>query len=277
MESNRIRKVLERTASGLSGVQGIQAVVLGGSRARGTHTADSDIDIGLYYDSDTLDLSALNAAVQALDDEHRGSLIVTPGQWGAWVNGGGWLIIGGMHVDLILRDVARVATVIAECQEGVVGAHYQTGHPHAYISSMYMGELAVCQMLWDKDGKVSAMKTVAEVYPAKLKKALVDFFTFEANFSLMFVKSNLAKDDVYYVAAHIVRVVSALNQVLFALNLEYCLNEKKAVKMIDGFGVHPAGYQEKVNAIFAAVGTDVPCASTLLQRLTDEVVALAAR
>lgn len=38
-----------------------------------------------------------------------------------------------------------------------------------------------------------------------------------------------------YVRAHIERSVSAMNRVLFALNTEYCLNKKKAVKMIDSF------------------------------------------
>jgi len=54
----------------------------------------------------------------------------------------------------------------------------------------------------------------------------------------MFIESNAKKNDVYYVTAHIVRAISALNQVLFAIDEEYCLNEKKAVGMIDGFNIH---------------------------------------
>nr|WP_269779095.1 nucleotidyltransferase domain-containing protein [Propioniciclava soli] len=33
----------------LVGVPGFEAVVLGGSRARGTHHGGSDVDLGLYY------------------------------------------------------------------------------------------------------------------------------------------------------------------------------------------------------------------------------------
>ena len=71
-----------------------------------------------------------------MDDEHRDNLIVSPGEWGQWVNGGGWLIIDGYHVDFILRDAEKVKIVISECQEGVISAHYQTGHPHAYMNVM---------------------------------------------------------------------------------------------------------------------------------------------
>jgi len=268
---NEIRTILDKTITALTAISGIEAIVLGGSRARGTHSSESDIDIGIYYDNTTLDLVSLNKAALLLDDEHRENLIVPPGEWGKWVNGGGWLIIDGYHVDFILRDVERVENVIIECQEGSISAHYQTGHPHAYINAMYMGELAVCKVLWDKQGNISARKSVAERYPAKLKQAVIAFFGFETEFSLMFAESNAKKNDVYYVTAHIVRAISALNQVLFAVNEEYCLNEKKAVGMIESFNIHPFGYKDKVNSIFAAVGTDSTSACTQLKQLINEV------
>ena len=45
--------------------------VLGGSRARGTHTEDSDIDIGIYYNSESFDINTINQFATKLDDEHR--------------------------------------------------------------------------------------------------------------------------------------------------------------------------------------------------------------
>ncbi len=268
---DEIRTILDKVVTALVDVSGIQSVVLGGSRARGTHSPESDIDIGIYYDNATLDLVSLNKQAQLVDDEHRENLIAPPGEWGRWVNGGGWLIIDGYHVDFILRDTHRVENMIMECQEGNISAHYQTGHPHAYINAMYMGELVVCKVLWDKQGNIFALKSVAEQYPPKLKKAIIGFFGFEAEFSLMFAESNAKKSDVYYVTAHIVRAVSALNQVLFAINEEYCLNEKKAVGMIDSFNIHPLDYKDKINAIFVAAGTDSANACTRLKCLINEV------
>lgn len=268
---NEIKAILDKIVSVLSTVAGIQAIVLGGSRARGTDSPSSDIDIGIYYDSLTLDSNALNKATQAVDDQHREKLIASPGGWGKWVNGGGWLIVNGFPVDFILRDMVRVEKVIEESRKGVVTPHYQTGHPHAYINVMYMGELAISKVLWENGKKVSDMKRMSEQYPVELQKALIHLFSFEAEFSLWLAENSIDKDDVYYMTAHVVRSISAINQVLFALNKEYCLNEKKAVKMIDKFEIHPTSYKSKVDDIFASIGTDNMNVCVQLRYLVSEV------
>lgn len=268
---NEIKHILDKIVPVLSTISGIQALVLGGSRARGTHSPSSDIDIGIYYDSSMLDINGLNKATQALDDEHRENLVAPPGGWGNWSNGGGWLAVDGCPVDFILRDIVRVEKIIEEGQTGIVTAHYQTGHPHAYINVMYMGELAVSKVLWEKGNKISSVKRIAEHYPVELQKELIHLFSFEAEFSLWLAENSIDKDDIYYLTAQIVRSVSSLNQVLFALNKEYCLNEKKAVKMIDKFSVHPVSYKSRIDNIFAAVGADSNNACAELRSLVNEV------
>lgn len=271
---DEIKAILDKIVAALSSVPGVQAIALGGSRARGTHSPASDIDIGIYYDGSTLDIGALTKAAQAVDDEHRENLIAPPGGWGKWVNGGGWLSVDGCSVDFILRDSARVETIIEEGRKGIVTPHYQAGHPHAYINVMYIGELAIGKMLWETGSHVSAMKRTAEHYPVELQKALIHLFSFEAELSLWLAESSMDKDDVYYVTAHVVRSISAINQVLFAVNREYCLNEKKAVKMIDTFAIHPDAYKSKVEAVFATIGTDAKNSCVQLRQLVSAVKAL---
>ena len=75
---NIIQSVTEK----LSSLPYIEGIVLGGSRARGTHTEDSDIDIGIYYKSESFDLTAINQIATELDDENRNDLVVPPGAWG---------------------------------------------------------------------------------------------------------------------------------------------------------------------------------------------------
>lgn len=267
-----VGRIVERLRS----VGGIAGVVLGGSRARGTNNPDSDYDIGVYYDDCmALDLPALAKAAEALDDEHRGDLIAPPGGWGNWVNGGGWLMVEGRRVDFILRDFGRVEQAVVDCLSGIVHAHYQTGHPHAYINVMYAGELAIARLLYDPENRLRTLKEKATPYPAALRKAIVHLFDFETGFSQLLAATYAESGDNYYVAAHVARSLSCLNQVLFALNGEYCLNEKKAVQMIDGFRLKPRGYRLRVDGIVARTGNDNGAACRELEALILETRRLA--
>ena len=51
----------------------------------------------------------------------------------------------------------------------------------------------------------------------------------------MFVKANAGAEDKYYIASHVFRIISCLNQALFACNNAYCNNEKKAIKLLETF------------------------------------------
>lgn len=90
---------LHAIATSASEVPGIRAVVLGGSRARGTHHEGSDVDLGLYYDKDDLDIEQL-AAHAAVWNTSGPVEVTAPGSWGPWVDGGGWLTVNGTPVDL---------------------------------------------------------------------------------------------------------------------------------------------------------------------------------
>ncbi|TYO92323.1 nucleotidyltransferase domain-containing protein [Desulfallas thermosapovorans] len=267
MVDNIIKSIAEK----LSSLPYIEGIVLGGSRARGIHTENSDIDIGIYYDLELFDINAINQFATELDDEHRSNLVVPPGAWGDWINGGGWLIINGYHVDLILRDLIRVEQVMKDTEQGIVTANYQTGHPHGYISAMYRGELAISKILYAKNESLCELKKQAETYPAALRKSLVDFFIFEAEFSLMFVKANLSAGDKYYIAGHVFRIISCLNQVLFACNNAYCINEKKAIKLLDTFEYKPEKYAERVNHIFEVLGPSIIECCEMTEKLYYEV------
>lgn len=263
--------ILATAAEKLSHLPFIEGIVLGGSRARGTHSEDSDIDIGIYYDPQSFDLAAINSIVSELDDEHRSSLVVPPGAWGNWVNCGGWLVINGYHVDLILRDLKRVEQIIKDTEQGIVTTSYQTGHPHGFVSAMYRGELAISKILYVRNESFRELKKQAEIYPDTLRNSLVSFFLFESGFSLMFMKKNSKPDDKYYFAGHLFRAVSCLNQVLFAYNNTYCINEKKATAMIDTFEYKPERYGERVNRIFETMGVSLIECCNMTDKLYDEV------
>lgn len=276
--TSQVDRLIQRITEELREVPGVIGVVLGGSRAKGTAKPDSDIDIGIYYDeSQGFKVENIARVAQKLDDEHRDGIITSLGEWGAWVNGGGWLVIEGYHVDFLFRDVHRVSSIIDDCSAGLVSAHYQTGHPHAYLNVMYMGELAICRMLSDSDNRIQTLKAKTVPYPKTLKDAMVGFFTFEASFSLMLADKTAASDDITYVTGHCFRCISCLNQVLFAKNELYCINEKRAVAMIETFPIKPANYKQRLDQVITLLSSDTEKtkqATALLQELVAETEAL---
>ncbi|MHC5727059.1 MAG: hypothetical protein ACYTXY_23560, partial [Nostoc sp.] len=119
--------------------------------------------------------------------------------------------------------------VIDDCHAGQITIDYQPGHPHGFVSSIYMGEIAICQVLDDPDSVLEALKFKTKPYPVGLKHATIDTFAWEISFSLVVAKKAIARDDVVYAAGCCFRSVACMNQVLFTLNEDYLLNEKGAV------------------------------------------------
>lgn len=268
-----VEDILKRAVDALSALDFVEGVVLGGSRARGAHKPDSDIDIGVYYDGEKLDIAALNRAAADLDDEGRADLVGPPMSWGPWVNCGGWLTMENMHVDLILRDLKRVQNVIEQTGRGEVSFHYQTGHPHACANVMYRGEMAVCRVLYAKCEKLYALQNEARVYPDIMRENLLNHCLFEAGFSLSIARSTLPRQDLCYTAGHLFRAAACMNQALFALNRAYCLNEKGAAGMIEKMPLHPKDYASRLNALFAGLSRAEQCLDAA-GALLDEIRAL---
>ncbi|MHC0067339.1 nucleotidyltransferase domain-containing protein [Nostoc sp. UIC 10890] len=266
---------INHIVSSLRSIEGITAISLGGSRARGNHTNKSDVDLGIYYNSEKPpDLIALNRLAYELDDKHRVNLITAIGGWGKWINGGGWLQVQDVGVDFLYRDLAKVNRVIDDCHAGRITIDYQPGHPHGFVSSIYMGEIAICQVLYDPDGVLEALKLKTKPYPVGLKHATIDTFAWEISFSLVVAKKAIARDDVVYAAGCCFRSVACMNQVLFALNEDYLLNEKGAVAIASTFAICPTDYQQRVEqaiALLAASSKSIAEAIAILEAIEDDL------
>jgi predicted nucleotidyltransferase len=266
---------INHIVSSLRSIEGITAISLGGSRARGNHTNKSDVDLGIYYNSENPpDLIALNRLACELDDKGRANLITAIGEWGKWINGGGWLQVQGVGVDFLYRDLARVNRIIDDCHAGQITIDYQPGHPHGFVSSIYMGEIAISQVLYDPDGVLEALKLKTKPYPVRLKQATIDTFAWEISFSLLVASKAIARDDVVYAAGCCYRSVACMNQVLFALNEDYLLNEKGAIALTAKFTICPTDYQQRVErafALLAASSKSITEAIAILEAIENDL------
>lgn len=270
--------LIDKIVTPLKEVEGIVGIVLGGSRATNTHSKDSDYDIGIYYDEDKgFNIHDIDPIATQLDDESRSDLVSDIGGWGPWVNAGAWMTVDGQAVDIIFRDIHRVAHEIQNGLNGKISSHYHAGHPHAFLNIMYMGELAVSQILFDEMNQLKKLKEKTQPYPKALKETIINHFIFEADFAYEHAKGSIHREDIYYVSGNYFRSVSSLNQILFALNEVYCLNEKKAVQRIESLAQKPSDYKKRVDCIFTKVSVDknrLEQSLIELRALIDETTAL---
>lgn len=266
--------LIEEIIVQLKTVPGVDAIVLGGSRARGTHTEGSDIDLGLYYHpSAPIDLDMLERVAREIDDEHRENLVTGFGDWGPWINGGGWLKVKGVPVDFLYRDLEKVTRIIDDCRNGRVETVYQPGHPFGFVSSIYLAEVALCRPLWDPHATVEASKSQVIPYPPGLKRAIVNTFWWEVDFSLTIAGKSVKRGDVTYAAGSCFRAVTCLLQVLFAVNEQYWMNEKGAVALADGFEKAPVRLRERVEDAFLQLnssGESIAAAISILRDVAGE-------
>ena len=269
---------LSRVVAAIASVPGITAIVLGGSRASGTNGPQSDYDIGLYYDGAApFDLATLREVVATLDDQHRPDAVTPIGGWGAWMIGGGWLTVDGLPVDLIYRDEVRVAQVIDDAIQGQFASFNHWGHPHAFISTIYAAEIALCRPLFDPTGQIAAQKARLHPYPPRLRQRMTSDFLDEAAFFCGVARHGMPRGDINYTAGCCFRAITCLAQALCALNVQWVMNEKGIVALVAHLPLTIPTFERRVAAIYAALSQAAagPAAAiTLLDTMIAEARAI---
>lgn len=251
-----IEEILTQVVARVSKIDGVQAIVLGGSRARGTADEHSDIDLGIYYDgAHPFSTAALGAAAQELDDRHSDGLVTSFGDWGPAVNGGGWLEIRGHHIDFLYRELGAIREAVEECITGRPRSIYQLGHPLGFHMQIYAGEVHVCRPLFDPTGAIAELKSLVCEYPEKFRAAAVTKYLFDAEFELSIGAKPAERADVMYVAGCLFRAAGFMTLVLYALNRKFYLNEKGAFAESRGFAIKPPRFHATVASVLGRVGT----------------------
>jgi hypothetical protein len=268
LDDDALRSIARRIADDVPGVVG---VVLGGSRARGEHRPESDVDLGIYY-RDGLDVERLGGLARDLSGPDAA---VTPlGGWGPWVDGGGWLTIDGSAVDWIYRDLGRVERSWEDAAAGRVAFHAQAGHPAGVTSFAYAGELALAVVLADPTGTLGRLRERMAPYPAALADALAGGL-WEARFSVDIARKGAAREDTAYVSGCLFRAVTLCAHALHGRAGRWLVNEKGSVAAAGRLAVAPPRFAERAQALLAATGASAASLRATLDeadRLVDEVV-----
>jgi len=248
---------LQALAQRLLAVPGVLGVMLGGSRARGDHDADSDVDLGLYYRPplDTAALLDLARSVATARVDRAEPELTEPGVWGPWVDGGGWLTIDGVPVDWIYRDIDRVRQSAERAVAGELAFHVQVGHPFGFPDVVYAGEVALGVVLADPAGELNRLKRRLDPYPEALGRAMVQRLA-EARFLLGVLTKPARRADTTYVAGCLFRVVTLSAYAVHARAGRWVINEKGIIDAADRLSVAPDGFRQHAHGVLARIGTE---------------------
>lgn len=257
MNQNDITELIETITDKLAVISGIKAIVLGGSRADNSNRPDSDIDLGIYYDNQNeFDLEAIKSLANKLNDTSNPT--VTPlGGWGKWVNGGAWLTIKQQRVDFLYRDLNFVTQTIHDCKKGIKQSDFYQQPPFGFHSYIYCAEIQTCKILFDPENIIANLKLEVKEYPKALRKAIVDGFLWDAEFSLGHCKKSAERGEILIVAGCLTKIASDFIQVLYALNNTYFIGEKKLYKQEPLFEVKPNNFLTRINIILSEIGSSI--------------------
>ena len=164
---------LSHVAGRLAGLERVEAVALGGSRASGTYRDDSDWDFAVYYRGGFRpdDLRGLGWPGE-----------VSPiGGWGGGVfNGGAWLTVDGRKVDVHYRDLDDVEHHLAEARQGRFRIERLLFHLVGVPTYIVVAELAGNRVLHGALPRPG--------YPGRLRRSAAERWRGEARLTLDYAR-----------------------------------------------------------------------------------------
>lgn len=235
--------VLGDVVSMLSGVVGVCAVGLGGSRSLGIADQNSDYDIVVFQQRrDDIDSAALTSAIERISESPprvTGKLALAE------------FTVRGRKIELLFRRLDTIAAEIEAARQGRFNRVIHPLHPGGFLSTVMVSYLTYVLPVWDPEGLLARLNETARPYPDLLRQRMIATFRNEAGLGLIHASKVRRADEPAYLLGLYSRVVSAWLLVLFALNRRYPVIDKGAIRLIMSFPEHPVNFQGRVARILS--------------------------
>jgi hypothetical protein len=207
-----IPAAITELVSVLSASAGVVGIALGGSRATGEADPGSDWDLGVYYRG-AIDLAPLA----------RYGTVHAPGAWGRIMNGGAWLTLDGVRVDVLLRDLDVVEPVAAAARRGEFQVEALLGYLAGAPTYLLLAELAIGRTL---AGSVPA----AGEYPSALRASAPPRWRFSSHFSLDHARTRADRGDRIGAVGQVSKAILEAAHAILAARGAWVVNEKRLVE-----------------------------------------------
>jgi hypothetical protein len=260
---------------------GDYGIALGGSYAKGTGDAQSDVDIYLFAHR------VLPGCERSAIIEQAPLELGPVHTWGEdgddWREGGTDFWVAGRKVECWLRNAGRVDATLQASVEGRIARDCVVWTVMGFYSYVLLSDLRVMRIIEDPCGILAGWKARIAEYPAALREAILAQYLAEARFwpDNFHYKTAVERGDILYTSGIVQQVVYALIQVVYALNRVYFPGEKMVAATLAKLPIQPADFAGRIRALVypgdAGTVADLRAQQGALAALVGEVAQLVRR
>lgn len=187
------QKLLNDITNELKQVDGVKAIVLGGSYAIGMATENSDLDIGIYYSElNPFDTEKIRNVAEKIAKSDKPT-VTGYYEWGPWVNGGAWINTENGEVDFLYKNIEQITRTIDNAKNGIWENNFDQQPPYGFSSIIFLSETQNSIPLYDPYDVVKNLKVSVKQYPQKLKESVIQQSLWSANLQFGKPKNLLLK------------------------------------------------------------------------------------
>jgi hypothetical protein len=232
---------------------GPAAIALGGSHAKGSGDALSDLDVYLFADAV---LPARLRDGRVTDALGAGAGVQSWGGDEPFVQGGTDFLYRGLRVECWLRRVDEVERTIEAALRGEIRREYSGWAVMGFYGHVALADVHTLRIVEDPLGTLARWKAAVAGYPEALRRALIGRFLAQASSwpGNPHYASAVERDDVIYASAIVQQVTEAVIQVVFALNRAYFPGEKMLGERLEALPIRPADLAARLRGLLTCAG-----------------------
>lgn len=267
--------LLDNISEELKLIDGVKAIVLGGSYATGLATEGSDLDIGIYYsEQNPFDIEKIRNIAEKYADNDQPT-VTGFYEWGPWVNGGAWINTANGEVDFLYKNIDQITRTIENAKDGIWENNFEQQPPYGFSSIIFLAETQSCLPLYDPDGILKKLKESVKQYPQKLKQSVIQQSLWSAEFTIWQAEKFAANLDVYNTVGCLARAMKNIVSALFAINEIYPMGDKRALSILEQAAIRPVNLTTEINGIMCCEKNRIVDNVVQLKYLFNETVGLA--
>ena len=269
------QKFLDDITNELKQVDGVKAIVLGGSYAIGMATKNSDLDIGIYYSElNPFDIEKLREIAKNISNNDQ-PIVTGFYEWGPWVNGGAWINTTSGEVDFLYKNIEQITRTIDNSKNGIWENNFEQQPPYGFSSIIFLSETQSSFTLFDPDDVVKNLKESVKQYPQKLKQSVIQQSLWSAEFTIWQAEKFAGKNDTFNTVGCLTRATKSIITSLFAINELYPMGDKRAISILEQTKIRPETLSLKIDLILSCNKDTLIDNVSHLKKLFDETVSFA--